>query len=174
MSKWSNDEEYQKLSKEQLIELLRTYGRIATALDGLWFLTLEGVMGTEKTINLMERVWAQYGRVKGNILKKFLSIDGAATLEQICKAYLLTPIFSNLGGRAEIRNGKCYLSATNCHPQKARVRKGLGEFPCKGVGKEFFGGFLAALNPDAKFNCVVCPPDAHSEDLWCEWEVWLK
>lgn len=23
------------------------------------------------------------------------------------------------------------------------------------------------------FLCVVCPPDGHPDDLWCEWEVWL-
>jgi hypothetical protein len=30
------------------------------------------------------------------------------------------------------------------------------------------------LNPNIKFNCTVCPPDKHPDDLWCEWEVWIE
>jgi hypothetical protein len=26
------------------------------------------------------------------------------------------------------------------------------------------------INPAAKVKCLVCPPDEHPEDVWCEWE----
>ncbi|MDD5008157.1 MAG: DUF6125 family protein [Syntrophorhabdaceae bacterium] len=173
MSGWSNVDEYQKLSKEQLIDLVKMYGRFALTLDGLWFLGVERMDGIDRAIEVDEGVWGEFGKGEAKILKKFLSIDRVSTLEGICRAYLLTSVFSNLGGRAEVRDGRCYLSVTDCHPQKARVKKGMGEFPCKTVGIRYFDGFFKELNPGIRYKCIVCPPDKHPEKLWCQWEVWI-
>jgi hypothetical protein len=110
MPTWSNVDEYQKLSKEQLIDLAKMYGRFALTLDGLWFLGVEGIQGTNKAIELDEDVWRQFGKSEAKILKRFLSIETVSTYEEICRIYLLTPVFGNLGGQAEVRDGKCYLS----------------------------------------------------------------
>lgn len=170
----SNIDIYKTLTKEELIDLLRLYGRLALTIDGLWFLALERIKGTDEAIRIDEEVWGQYGKWKGNLLKRFLSVTEVNSLEDICRCYLLTPIFANLGGQAEIRGDKCYLRVTECYPQKARISKGLGEFACKGVGMAYFGALLTALNPDIRFRCVVCPPDEHSKEVWCEWEVWIE
>lgn len=174
MSNWSNIEEYQKLSKDQLIELAKVYGRFALTLDGLWFLGVEQMHGIDKAIEVDEEVWRQFGKSEAKNLKKFLMIDVVSKLEDICRIYLLTPVFGNLGARAEIRGVRCYLSVTDCHPQKARIKKGMGEFPCKSVGIAYFDGFLKELSFDIRYKCVVCPPDEHSDKLWCQWEVWIE
>jgi hypothetical protein len=174
MVKWSNSDEYEKLSKEQLVDLAKSYGRLALALDGYWFLGIERAQGIDKAIEIDEEVWRQYGRSEARILKKFLSIETASTLEQICRVYLLTPVWGNLGARAEIRDGKCYLSVTDCHPQKARIKKSLGEFPCKSVGIAYFDGLLNELGPTVRYTCCFCLPDDHSDTLWCQWEVWIE
>lgn len=174
MEKMSNIDEYRKLSKEQLIELATMYGRFALTIDGLWFLGVERTQGTEEAISLDAEVWNHFGRSEAKILKKFLGIAQVSTLEEICRIYLLTPVFGNMGGKAEIRGEKCYLSVTECHPQKARVKKNLGEFPCKCVGTAYFEGLLSELNPRIRFTCIVCPPDKHPDDLWCEWEVRIE
>lgn len=174
MSDWSNVDEYQKLSKDQLIELVQMYGRLALALDGFWFLGVEGRQGIEKAIEVDEEVWKEFGKREAKRLKTFLRKDVVSKLEEICRIYLLTPTFGNLGARAEIRGSKCYLSAADCHAQKARVRKGMGEFSCKSVGIAYFDGFLKELNPDIKYRCVFCPPDQHPDGLWCQWEVWIE
>ncbi len=174
MQNWSNTEEYRKLSKDQLIELMKIYGRFALTLDGLWFLGVEQQQGIDKAIEVDEEVWRQFGKSEAKNLKKFLMMDVVSKLEDICRIYLLTSVFGNLGARAEIQGEKCYLSVTNCHPQKARIRKGMGEFPCKSVGIAYFDGFLKELNSDIKYNCIVCPPDEHTEMLWCQWEVRIE
>jgi hypothetical protein len=173
MLKWSNNDEYQKLSKEQLVDLAKMYGRFALTLDGFWFLGVERAQGIGKALEIDEEVWRQFGRSEARILKKFLSIDNVSTLEEICRVYLLTPVWGNLGAQAEIRDGKCYLSVTDCHPQKARIKKGMGEFPCKSVGIAYFDGLLKELGPGIQYKCCVCPPDDHSDKLWCQWEVWI-
>ncbi len=174
MPKMTNADEYEKLSKEQLIALARLYGRLALALDGLWFLGVERVRGTDEAIALDEEVWRRFGTIEARLLKRFLSVGRANSPEEIARVYLLTPVFGNMGGQAETSEGKCVLSVTECHPQKARIRKGLGEFPCKAVGRAYFESLLAELNPAVAWRCIVCPPDSHPEDLWCQWEVRME
>ncbi len=170
----TNKDEYEELSRAQLIELARMYGRLSLSLDGFWFLGVERLQGTGEAIRLDEDVWRRFGQTEARILKRFLSLDRVTTLEEICRVYLLTPVFGNLGGQAEVRDDKCLLSVTDCHPQKARIRKNLAEFPCKIVGRAYFESLLAEMNPDIGFRCVVCPPDERPDDLWCEWEVWME
>lgn len=174
LAKMTNRDEYEKLSKKQLIELARMYGRFALSLDGLWFLGVERFQGTEEAIKLDEDVWRRFGKSEAMLLKRFLSLDRVNSLDDICRIFLLAPVFGNLGGQAEVRDDRCLLSVTDCHPQKARIRKNLGEFPCKTVGRAYFESLLAEMNPEIRFRCVVCPPDEHPDDLWCEWEVWME
>lgn len=174
MTNWTNTREYERLTDKQKIELLRLYGRFGLTIDGYWFLSVEEAHGTDEAIRMDEAAWKGYGKTEGRLLKRFIGLDVVDRLEDICRIYLLTPIMSNLGATAGIEGGKCYLNVTDCHPQKTRIRKGLGEFNCKGVGVNYMEGLLAELNPNIRFRCVVCPPDDHPDDLWCEWEVWIE
>jgi hypothetical protein len=107
-------------------------------------------------------------------MKKFLGLESVTTLEDICKIVLLSPMWVSVGPQAEIDNGRCYLSVTNCLPQKARIKRGLTELPCKSMGTAYFEGFAPTLNPQLKFKCIFCPPDEHPSDVWCKWEVGFK
>ena len=158
MPAWFDTEHLEPMSKEELIELAKLYARLLLTIDGLWFLQAEHSLGLDKAIEYDEQVWRQFGAIEAKRLKKFLSIDSVSSLETICKLALVSPMWLSVKPRAEIRDGKCYLSVTDCHPQKARIRNGLGEFPCKSVGTAYFEGFAAALDPDVKFRCVCCPP----------------
>ncbi|HYA14127.1 MAG TPA: DUF6125 family protein, partial [Syntrophales bacterium] len=75
MSVLSNIDEYQRLSKDQLIDLAKLYGRLALTNDGLWFVSVENQAGTEEAIRQDEIVWGKYGKAEGRLLKKFLSLD---------------------------------------------------------------------------------------------------
>jgi hypothetical protein len=70
-------------------------------------------------------------------------------------------------------NEDWYFSVVDCHPQKARIRKRMGEFPCKSVGIAYFEGLLNELGPAIQYKCGVCPPDDHLDTLWCQGEVWM-
>jgi hypothetical protein len=59
---------------------------------------------------------------------------------------------------------------TNCRVQNTRITNGLGEFPCKQVRWEFLKAFAKEFHPDIEVECMVCPPDDHPNNLWCEWK----
>ena len=88
-----------------MVDLAKMYRRFALTLDGFWFLGVERTQGIDKAIEIDEAVWRQFGGSEAKILKKFLSIDKVSTLEEICRVYLLTPVFGNFGAQAEIRDG---------------------------------------------------------------------
>jgi len=56
----------------------------------------------EEAIKMDEEVWRQFGKSEGKVLKKFLSLNTVNDLEDICRVYLLTHVFGNLGAMAEI------------------------------------------------------------------------
>jgi hypothetical protein len=162
------------MTRQQLIEMSKLYARLLLTVDGLWFLETEKFAGLERALEHDRNVWRQYGTIEARRMKQLLSVDSVSTLEDFCRIALLGPMWVTQGHKAEIVDGRCFLSVTDCHPQKARIRSGLGEFPCKSVTLAYFEGFAPELNPGLKFRCLFCPPDEHPEDIWCKWEVLLE
>lgn len=168
-----NRAEYAKLSRQELIELLVVFGRQALVLDGLWFLGVEERWGHQAALAVDEQMWHRYGANEAGRLMAFLGLERVDTLEDVRRVFLLTPVWGLLGARAEVAGGRCHLWVTDCLPQKARTRKGLGEFACQQTGVNYFQSFLSALNPRLRFSCAFCPPGEHPSDQWCRWEVWF-
>ncbi len=171
MPKLSEMEAFEAMPKAQLIELTKLYAQLLLTVDGLWFVGMEKTMGIDTAVKFDKEVWRQFGAIEANCMKKFLRMESVTTLEDVCKIVLLSPMWVSVGPQAEIDNGRCYLSVTNCLPQKARIKRGLSELPCKSMGTAYFEGFVPTLNPDLKYRCIFCPPDEHPEDVWCKWEV---
>ena len=47
-----------------------------------------------------------------------------------------------------------------CRVQETRRRKGLPDFPCKGVGVVEFSTFARTVNPEIRTECLRYPPEA--------------
>ena len=171
MLKLSEKEAFETISKDQLIELFKMSAQLMLTIDGLWFVEAEKIMGIDQAMKLDQGIWRQFGSLEANRMKKFLGKESVKTLEDVCKIVLLSPMWVSVGPQAEIQNDGCYLSVTNCLPQKARIKRGLSELPCKSMGTAYFEGFAPALSPNLKFKCIFCPPDKHPNDVWCKWEV---
>jgi hypothetical protein len=164
-----NGDEISSLSREESLELLKVYSRLALTLDGLWFRGIEEKFGLEAAVELDAKTWETFGKSSARRMMKFLGVKEPSILD-IAKILILSPVFIFLGPTYEIINEKKgILTVTDCLPQKQRVEMGLGEFPCKPVGIAFFQGFTEVI-PQAKIKCLICPPDTHPPDVWCQWE----
>ena len=51
---------------------------------------------------------------------------------------------------------------------------GLGELACKPAGMAICEAAASVINPAIRVTCLVCPPEAHPADVWCEWEFELR
>ena len=165
-----------ELPKEQLLDLFYMHIRGLWTVDGLYFLGIEEKHGTEGATEIDRSVWESMAKIEAKRLRKCLGIGGS-DLRSMMRALRATSwaldlaskeiVIDEDGRRAVFRN-------LDCRTQKTRIRKGLGEFPCKKVRFGYLKAFAQEFSPDIEVRCITCPPDAHSEALWCEWEFAVK
>jgi hypothetical protein len=164
----------ESLPKEKLIELMFTHIRGLWTVDGLYFLGIEEKNSTEAATEVDTNVWRVMGKIEARRLKEVLGIkDGG--LGSLAKALRSTSWYLDLDDAELVETGDSVIVRNlSCRVQKTRIGKGLPEFACKSVRSSFFSSFAKEFNPDIEMNCKLCPPDKHSDSLWCEWEFRRK
>lgn len=161
------------LSKRELALLVQSLSQGTYVVDGLWFLAVEETMGLKKAIELDKQVWSVAAGSEGRRIKDLLNIPEG--LIGLAKAFNFHVMF--LDTEYEVTQpseGTVVFTVTKCKPQLARIKKGLGEFPCKEVGIPCMTSFGKGIDSRAKVRCVTCPPDPHPENIWCAWEFSLS
>jgi len=144
------------------------------AVDGLYYLGIEELWGTEAATEIDRKVWEVMGKIEARRIKKLFDINGTDV-----KSMLEGLSYSGWALDLEdkeiiIENNKGIVRNTKCRVQNTRLSKGLTEFGCKPVRFGYLKAFAKEFNPEIKVYCNVCPPDEHSDDLWCEWEFKMK
>jgi hypothetical protein len=164
----------QALSKEQIPAYIFLQLRNLWTVDGLYYMAIEEAYGTEVATRIDEHVWAVMGKIEARKLKEFFGITGT-DIPSMMRALQYTSWALDLEDK-EIEIGKNHAVVRNvrCRVQSTRISKGLGEFGCKPVRLGFLRAFAKEFNPAIVVNCTVCPPDPHTDSLWCEWEFTLK
>jgi len=160
--------DYSQIPKEKLVEVS---SRSLITMDGLWFLAVEQKYGFDAALELDEEVWRRLGSIQAKRVVKNFAINEDSPIQTLIKALLVDPVFPIFLPEVPVlSDNKAIFRCTDCPPQKARIRGGKGEFPCKPVGIAFFASYAEAIDPGIKLSCLTCPPDAHPPQLWCEWQ----
>ena len=158
------------LSREGALQWARMSLSNLTTVDGLWFIELEDRYGIDLALEIDTIVWRRYGPIEARRIREKMKVgDGLDGLE---KALRLSAFFNAEGvGYELIRKDENSLlcTVTDCRAQKARLRGGRTEFPCRGVSIAFFEGFVKAFGSDIQTKPLLCPPDEHTDDMWCQW-----
>jgi len=162
-----------RLSRDELMKLVNLYARTVLTADGMWFLGVEGNYGLDAAIDLDEKVWERGGAAEARRLKNMFSLGEG--LQSIIDALELSHWVGRLLKHTypERSEKRVVMRITECPSQMARVRDGRGEFPCKTVETKYFTNFAKVIDPKVKVTCLMCPPDHHPSDVWCEWEFKL-
>jgi Family of unknown function (DUF6125) len=160
-----------RMGMERLLDYFFLQIRNLWRVDGLYFLGIEKRFGTEAATEIDAGVWDAMAGIEAKALQKMFGIgekpDIATIISLLGKSsWAMDQPFKTV----EIGSKKAILRIDRCRTQETRVSKGLEEFPCKKVRFAYLRNFAKALNPDAKVECLVCPPDKHSKDSWCTWE----
>jgi len=164
-------QEYWQISPDKLVELC---SRSAYTLDGLWFTLVEEKFGLDTALEIDVEVWRRLCLVQARRVQKYFPIDETSPIRKLIKVIELDPLLAIFKPEAvELSDSHAVLRFTDCPPQKARIRDGRGEFPCKAVGLAFLNSYIEVIQPEIKLSCSVCPPDTHPADYWCEWRLEL-
>jgi hypothetical protein len=142
--------------------------------DGLYFLGIEKEFGTEAATEIDAGAWQIMAQIEARSLRRMFQVDENAdiqtTMNLLSKSsWALDQPFKAV----KVTNKKAVLSIGRCRTQETRLKRGLGEFPCKKVRFSYLKNFAKTLNPNIDVKCLVCPPDKHPTNLWCKWEFKL-
>ena len=160
--------EHLQIPADKLVELC---SRSSYTLDGLWFTLVEERFGLDTALEIDTEVWRRLCLVQARRIRKYFSIDEGSSMHNLIKVIELEPLLTIFKPKAVVLTGtRAVLRFTDCPPQKARIRDGRGEFPCKSVGMAFLNSYAEVIDPKIKVSCLTCPPDAHPAQFWCEWQ----
>ena len=160
---------YSHIPQEQLADV---FSRSITTMDGLWFLAAEKKFGFDAALELGVEVWEKLGTIQARRMVRAFDIKEenpvhalirALQVDSVCCVYLPEITILDNGSKA-------VFCLTDCPPQKARIRDGKSEFPCKQVGIAFFNAYARVFDPKIKMTCLACPPDPHPAQYWCQWQ----
>ena len=160
--------EHSQIPTDKLVEFC---SRSSYTLDGLWFTLVEEKFGLDTALEIDVEVWRRLCLVQARRIQKYFPIDEVNSIRKLIKVIELDPLLVIFKPTAvELSDNRAVLRFTDCPPQKARIRGGRGEFPCKPVGIAFLKSYAEVIDPEIKLSCLTCPPDAHPAQFWCEWQ----
>jgi len=162
------------LPREKLLDYFFLQIRNLWRVDGLYFLGIEKRFGTEAAAEIDAAVWETMAGVEARSLQRTFNVSGNADLETIMgllrkSSWALDQPFKTV----EVSKSRVVFGVDKCRTQETRLGKSLSEFPCKKVRFGYLKAFAVTLNPNVEVKCLVCPPDAHPKDSWCQWEFKL-
>jgi len=159
--------EYSRIPPDKLVEFC---SRSAYTLDGLWFTLVEEKFGLEKALEIDIEVWRRLSEAQARRVLKYFHITEEHPVPKLMKVIQLDPLLYVFEPQVvEMTEKKAVLRMTNCPPQKARIRDGRGEFPCKPVGINMLNAYIRVIDPRIEMTHAICPPDLHPDHFWCEW-----
>ena len=169
----NNREKLNKLSKEELIDLLEIYAKNWLAHDGVWFQSIEQKFGMDEAIFHDKEAWRHFTVIEAKRIKKFLKLPEHAGLEGLAKALELR-FYGNINDYELIsKENKLIFRNVDCRVQSARKRKNMPFHPCKPVGIVEYSGFAKAIDDRIRCRCLSCYPDITDESTCCSWEFCL-
>jgi len=159
--------------KEKLLDLFFLHIRNLWRIDGLYFLGIEEKFGTNAATEIDADCWKLMGKIEARELKETLGIkeNDLPSLLEILRntSWALYQTKKEI----DVTKTRIVFRVTECRIQEARIRKGLGIFPCKQVRFGYLKSFAEELNPKIEVVCKACPPDKRAQGFWCEWEFRL-
>ncbi len=163
-------EHIEKLSKDELIKLLKVYAKNWLAHDGCWFLAAEEKYGIETAIELDTKSWNKFAVAEARRIMKEFNIPENGGLKALAQAFDYRLYAAINKQEIEWINDKTMVfRMVECRVQKTRTEKKLAPFPCKSVGMVEFSQFAKAIDPRIQTRCISCPPDPIT-NTYCAWE----
>jgi hypothetical protein len=169
---------FKKLSKRELFEVLKNMVQVYSSawFKSEWIAIKKFGVDSFQASEFAE-LFKEFGAREAKILVD-LSIVSGKDADSMIKALNLShwALFENIT-LERLSNNIIRMRTINCSRQNY-VMKRLGmEYPCKNIGFPYESrlGFVKAVNPSAKVQCIFCPPDPRPngtpKNVSCEWII---
>ena len=163
------------LSTDELVKLLKLYGKLYMAVDGFWYLAVKERMSNEEALACDIQVWDKLCRYEMKRITEQMGIRGndVATL---MKAIQLTPWCWNMDYEIEIKDRNCAMyTVTRCSTLEALEKEGEGRESqiCKIAEPRMLKCYASFFNPDIEITCLQAPPRKSRDGICCRWRFTL-
>jgi len=136
--------------------------------DGFWFLGVENTFSYDAAIKMSQEVWHRMGKIMTREIKERFSIKEKG-LQGLARVLGYFPWAMISGYEIETKDDEIMIAIAHCPSQEARLRKGVGEYNCKGMHLGEFMSIAGEVDSDIKVECLFAPPDPHPKELFCKW-----
>jgi len=109
------------------------------------------------------------GRAHGKALKKILHIGEGMSEFIRANSYAPENYLEGFVLESSDENNAVFCNPS-CSVQKARVQKGLSEYPCRDAALSYLQNFANQIDPRITVECIVAPPGLHTETCYCKWQ----
>lgn len=164
---------FDNMDADELRSYLQFLLRHYRVMDSFWFIYITEMFDQSTAELLNEKVWERVSGMAAKELVERFDIQGKG-LEGFVKAQKLYPWCPLIGYEFTQHEDKVILSVPSCPTQKARLKRGLGEYHCKEMHKKEFINFAQAIDDRIQVDCLFAPPDDHPENMFCQWHFYLK
>jgi hypothetical protein len=154
---------------EKWIEYAEMANKNFWTLQNNWMMNVEKKYGQEAALEFDSLCYGRAIEVAAYRIKRFFSLAGEDDMAVLAKVYQLTPAGSYVDIEfPEITSTRLVRRVRRCPMQLTRRKEGLPEILCKPPLIEACQRIARVISPEIRVTDVICPPDPHPEDLWCE------
>ena len=166
----------ERLSKEELLELVRLYSKLFLAVDAFWYLAVREKVDEDTATACDIWVWEKYTPYELKRLMSLRNIKGS-DLESFATVLGFSPWFANLEySLTRESENRLTFTVLECPTLEALKREGSGRenVICRQVDPKLFQIMIQCFNPRGKVIPIELPPETNGKSICCRWQFSLE